>query len=177
LLAGLLVAGVAATHQASAQGDDRMLIGAAAKAVEFQTQVGDRVFFSESSSELGARGRVALEAQATWLLRHPSLAVTVEGHADEAGAARHNLEVSVRRAEMVRERLIQLGVARGRIRTVAYGRQRLVADCAAPACASQNRRAVTVIDAAAPDTAAAGPASPRAAPRNTAARRSPRHLN
>jgi peptidoglycan-associated lipoprotein len=175
MLLGVVVVGVAGVQQASAQGNERMLIGGAGKAVEFQTQVGDRVFFSESSAELGARGRVALEAQAAWLRRHPSVLVTVEGHADEAGPARHNLEVSQRRAEAVRLRLIELGVARERIRTFAYGRQRLVADCAAAACASQNRRAVTVIDAG-PETAAADPPA-AAGLRGTPPRRSPRHLN
>jgi peptidoglycan-associated lipoprotein len=149
--------------------------GAADKSAEFQSQVGDRVFFSEASAELGSRGRVALEAQAAWLARHPKLSVTIEGHADDAGAARHNLEVSQRRAESVRQRLIQMGVAPERIRTVAYGRQRLVAHCAAPVCAAQNRRAVTVIGPAS-DTADAADI-PGAAPRSPATRRSPRRLN
>jgi peptidoglycan-associated lipoprotein len=175
ILIGLLVAGVASVPPAAAQGGgERMSIGGAGKAVEFQTQVGDRVFFSESSAELGARGRLALEAQAAWLLRHPHLLVTIEGHADETGVARHNLEVSQHRAETVRRRLIELGIARERIRTVAYGRQRLVADCAAAACAAQNRRAVTVVDAP-PETAAADP--PGVALRGTPPRRAPRHLN
>ena len=86
------------------------------------------MFFSDGSAELGARGRIALEAQAAWLERYPNLAVTIEGHADDAGAVGHNLEVSPRRAEAVRRRLIQIGVAPERIRTVAYGRERLIAD-------------------------------------------------
>ena len=87
----------------------------ASAAVEFQTQVGDRVFFSEGSAELGSRARAALEAQAAWLKRHSTLAVMVEGHADDAGVAAHNLEVSRRRAEAVRRRLIESGVAPERI--------------------------------------------------------------
>ncbi len=177
MLVGLLLAaGVAVAPQAAAQGGDGpMLIGAAAaKAVEFQTQVGDRVFFSESSAELGVRGRVALEAQAAWLVRHPDLQVTIEGHADDAGAARLNLEIAQRRAEAVRRRLIELGVRQERIHTVAYGRLRLLADCADPACASQNRRAVTIIHEG-PETAAAEPLG--AAPRGPSPRRAPRRLN
>ena len=115
------------------------------RAAEFQSQVGDRVFFSEGSAELGARARTALEAQAAWLKRHPALAVTVEGHADDAGAVSHNLEVSRRRAEAVRRRLIESGVAPERIRIAAYGRERPIARCGEPGCAAQNRRAVTVV--------------------------------
>ena len=143
------------------------------KSAEFQSQVGDRVFFSDASDDLGARGRVALEAQAAWLARNPGLSVVIEGHADDAGGLTHNLEVSWRRAEAVRRRLVQMGVASERIRTIAYGRERLIAECTAPACAAQNRRAVTVIGPGA-DMAdsAAGPGASR-----EPIRRPPRRLN
>jgi outer membrane protein OmpA-like peptidoglycan-associated protein len=137
---------------------------------EFQTLVGDRVFFSEGSAELGARARKALAAQAAWLARHPSLGVTIEGHADDPGADDHQL--SQRRAEAVRQRLIETGIAPERIRTVAYGRQRLVAECAGSACGAQNRRAITVVGA---PTAAANSGEARN-PRNTLVRPSPRRL-
>ena len=146
-VAGVAVAGAAFLHlmPTSAWADERMQVGVPLAAAEFQTQVGDRVFFSEGSAELGARARVALEAQATWLKRHTSLAVTIEGHADDAETIGHNLEVSRRRAEAVRRRLIESGVAAERIGTAAYGRERPIARCNEPWCAVQNRRAVTVV--------------------------------
>jgi outer membrane protein OmpA-like peptidoglycan-associated protein len=160
----------------AAQAGERMQLGVQmAPAVEFQTQVGDRVFFSEGSAELGTRARTALEAQAAWLKRHSAFSVTIEGHADDAGAAAHNQDVSWRRAEAVRRRLIESGVAAQRIFIVAYGRDRLIAECTAPGCSAQNRRVVTVLgepDAASPDSAgASGPEQS-----DTAARRSPRRL-
>ncbi len=115
-------------------------------AEEFRMLVGDRVFFSEGSALLGARARAALEAQVAWMQRHPTLSVTIEGHADDAGSAGENdMLVSHRRAEAVRQRLIEAGVPPERIRTVAYGRARPVANCAEAACGAQNRRAVTVV--------------------------------
>jgi outer membrane protein OmpA-like peptidoglycan-associated protein len=110
---------------------------------EFQALVGDRVFFAEGSAELGDRARRALAAQAAWLARHPALPVTVEGHADDPGGDDHRL--SEQRAEAVRRRLIAAGIARERIRTVAYGRRQLIAQCGGPRCGPQNRRAVTVV--------------------------------
>ncbi len=172
-LGGLAVAGAALLHlMPEAWAGERMQLGVPLAAAEFQTQVGDRVFFSEGSAELGARARIALEAQATWLKRHTALAVTIEGHADEAGAISHNLEVSRRRAEAVRRRLIESGVAPERIHTAAYGRERPIAECGEPRCAVQNRRAVTVVGA--PSAAATRPGE--AEPRDTAAGRSPRRL-
>ena len=110
---------------------------------DFQALVGDRVFFGAGSAELGARARKALAAQAAWLARHPGTRVTIEGHADDPGGDDHAL--SEHRAEAVRQRLIETGVASERIRTVAYGRRNLIAACSDPQCAPQNRRAVTVI--------------------------------
>jgi peptidoglycan-associated lipoprotein len=160
-----------------AQAEDLMRLGAPfAKAAEFQSQVGDRVFFSDASVELGTRGRVALEAQAAWLVRHPSLSVVVEGHADDSGSIDRNLELSQRRADAVSRRLIQMGVAPERILTAAYGRERLIAECVEAACAAQNRRAVTVIGPSIDTASATG--APGSAPRfEPASRRSPRRFN
>lgn len=147
----LCLAGLAATAElqpASAQTEDRMALGAMPSlGAEFQAAAGDRVFFSDTSAELGSRGRVALESQAAWLARHPHLSVIVEGHADDAGSDAHNLDISRKRAEAVRLRLVQMGISPHRISTVAFGRARLVAECSAPACTAQNRRVVTVVGA------------------------------
>jgi outer membrane protein OmpA-like peptidoglycan-associated protein len=158
-----------------AHAQERMQLGVPTEAAaEFQSQVGDRVFFGEGSAEIGTRARLALEAQAAWLSRHAALPVTVEGHADDAGGADHNLGVSWRRAEAVRRRLIESGVAAERIRVVAFGRERPIAECAMPGCAVQNRRAVTIVGA--PTAASAPPGRPDRDPSDTAARRWPRRL-
>ena len=174
---GVALAGASGPQLMPAGAQNRMQLGApSGPAAEFQSAVGDRVFFGEASAELGTRGRLALEAQAAWLLHYPHLSVIVEGHADDAGGGDHNLAISQQRAEVVRRRLIQLGVAPERIRTVAFGRERLIADCAAAACAAQNRRAVTIIGPAA-DAAAVAPVPVPVARGDLAARRLERRVN
>jgi hypothetical protein len=70
LVGGLALIGVTNLQLMPAQADDRMRLGAPlAKAAEFQSQVGDRVFFSDASVELGTRGRVALEAPGWCVIR------------------------------------------------------------------------------------------------------------
>lgn len=123
---------------------------------EFRSASGDLVFFAEGSAELGARARRALAQQAEWLKLHPERKVVVEGHADEPGSAEDLKTLSAARAEVVRTRLVEDGVKAERLRTVAYGRERRVAQCDDHACASQNRRAITLID-----NSTAGAASPR----------------
>jgi outer membrane protein OmpA-like peptidoglycan-associated protein len=114
-------------------------------AEDFRQQAGDRVFFSDGSSDLGARARVALEAQAAWLIRHPDVKVLVEGHADDQGSQDFNRQMAERRAEVVRLRLEDLGVPAERIHVEAHGRNDPLADCPEQACKSQNRRVVTAI--------------------------------
>ena len=175
-LSGLTVAGVTFLHLLpAAWAEERMQLGLPLGGLaEFQTQVGDRVFFSDGSAELGTRARTALEAQAAWLKRYNTIPVIIEGHADDAGPESQNLEVARRRAEAVRRRLIESGVAAERIQAVAYGRERLIAECTAPSCTAQNRRAVTVVGA--PTAASAPTRAPEREQSDTAARRSPRRL-
>lgn len=112
---------------------------------EFRNSAGDRIFFTEGSAEFGTRARVALEAQASWLRRNQGVNVIVEGHADDSGSREFNRDLSRRRAEAVRDKLVEFGVDAARIETVALGRDRPVSDCNAPGCANQNRLVLTAI--------------------------------
>lgn len=112
---------------------------------KLRNETGDRVFFSAGSAKLGSRARIALGAQAAWLNRWHEFEIAVEGHADDPGNEADNLALAARRAEAVRHRLIEEGVAPSRLAIVAQGRGRPIAPCAASACSAQNRRAVTFV--------------------------------
>lgn len=112
---------------------------------DLRGSAGDRVFFGEGGTELGTKARQVLAAQAAWLTRNPDVVVLIEGHADDAGSAAQNNEIARKRAEAVRQRLVENGVRAERIRVVAHGRDRRVALCADPDCAVQNRRVVTTV--------------------------------
>lgn len=110
-----------------------------------RSEAGDRVFFSAGSAELGSRARVALIAQAQWLIRWHEFEAAIEGHSDEAGSDAENLELSEERAEAVRQRLVAEGVEASRLAVVAQGRAQRIAICTDVDCAAQNRRAVTLV--------------------------------
>jgi outer membrane protein OmpA-like peptidoglycan-associated protein len=112
---------------------------------KLRNETGDRVFFSAGSAKLGSRARSALSAQAAWLNRWHEFEIAVEGHADDPGSDADNLALATRRAEAVRRRLVEEGVAPARLAIVAQGRGRRVAPCAASACTAQNRRTVTFV--------------------------------
>ena len=106
-------------------------------------EVGDRVFFGVSSSDVGTRARNVLERQARWIVRYPDLYVIVEGHADEPGDEAQNRALSLERAGKARRILIGSGLSADRIDIDARGRQDRVADCDTASCQAQNRRVVT----------------------------------
>ncbi|WP_336293942.1 peptidoglycan-associated lipoprotein Pal [Bartonella sp. CB169] len=113
---------------------------------EFIVNVGDRVFFSLDSSSLDSDAESILMRQAEWLLRHPYYSIMIEGHADDRGTREYNLALGQRRAVVVRNYLISLGVSAQRIQTISYGKERPVAVCDDISCWNQNRRAVTTIN-------------------------------
>lgn len=117
---------------------------------ELRDSVGDRVFFAAGSTELGARARSVIAAQAQWLARHPELDAIVEGHADDADAGGDDNELSLRRAEAMLSQLVLDGVEPNRLRVHDLGSQARVATCNDSDCAAQNRRAVLRIGARAP---------------------------
>jgi peptidoglycan-associated lipoprotein len=115
---------------------------------DFVVNVGDRVFFETDSSELTPQSRATLDKQAQWLNNYNQYGqFTIEGHADERGTREYNLALGARRAQTVRDYLVSRGVATNRMRTISYGKERPVAVCDDISCWSQNRRAVTVLNA------------------------------
>ena len=109
--------------------------------------VGDRVFFEYDSSLLTADAQRTLQRQAVWLRRGGPTALTIEGHADERGTREYNIALGARRAQAVRDYLASRGVSAQRMHTISYGKERPVAVCNDISCWSQNRRAVTVLNA------------------------------
>ena len=116
---------------------------------EFSAQGADLVYFASDSSELTPEAQQTLAQQAQWLQRYQSHTVTIEGHADERGTREYNIALGARRAQAVKRFLEQNGVNPARVRTTSYGKERPVAVCNDISCWSQNRRAQTVLAAAA----------------------------
>jgi peptidoglycan-associated lipoprotein len=114
---------------------------------DFVVNVGDRVFFETDSTELTPQSRSTLDKQAQWLQQYNRYAFTIEGHADERGTREYNIALGARRAQAVRDYLSARGVSPQRMRQISYGKERPVAVCDDISCWSQNRRAVTVLNA------------------------------
>jgi len=147
-LAALFVAALAVSGCAK-QNDQTGMAGAATPGSQqdFIVNVGDRVFFESDQSDLTPQSRATLDKQVQWLQQYSQYTFTVEGHADERGTREYNIALGARRSQAVREYLASRGINPQRMRTISYGKERPVAVCNDISCWSQNRRAVTVLNA------------------------------
>ena len=150
-LAVVLMAGLALGACANNPADNAQANAAGAATPgsqqDFVVNVGDRVFFETDSTDLTPQSRATLDKQAQWLNNYNRYSFTVEGHADERGTREYNLALGARRAQVTRDYLVSRGINGQRMRTISYGKERPVAVCDDISCWSQNRRAVTVLNA------------------------------
>ena len=148
-----ILAGALAISACAKNAEDGAQANAAGQATpgsqqDFVVNVGDRVFFETDSTELTPQARATLDKQAQWLTTYSQYGqFTVEGHADERGTREYNIALGARRAQTTRDYLASRGVQASRMRTISYGKERPVAVCNDISCWSQNRRAVTVLNA------------------------------
>ncbi|MCF6752232.1 OmpA family protein [Pseudomonas stutzeri] len=85
---------------------------------------------------------------ADFMQQYPQTSTTVEGHTDSVGSDQYNQRLSERRAEAVRDVLVnQYGVEGGRVNSVGYGESRPVADNATDAGRQINRRVEAEVEA------------------------------
>jgi peptidoglycan-associated lipoprotein len=96
--------------------------------------------FEFDSSNVRATDKANLEAVATQLKANPLWAVRIEGNCDERGTEEYNRSLGERRALILRESLIALGIEPTRIDNISYGEDKPAATGHDEAAWSQNRR-------------------------------------
>jgi OOP family OmpA-OmpF porin len=74
------------------------------------------------------------------LERNPEMHTTIVGHTDRRAGYAYNMELSKRRAESVKARLVELGIDPGRIRTEGRGYTQPIARGSSESAYRQNRR-------------------------------------
>ena len=111
-----------------------------------EIEVKDRVFFAYDSAKLSKEAKRILDVQAEWLNSDNSIQITIEGHCDERGTREYNIALGEKRANSARNYLVKKGVAKSRIKTVSYGKEKPAFFGSNPEIMAKNRRAVTVIN-------------------------------
>jgi outer membrane protein OmpA-like peptidoglycan-associated protein len=74
------------------------------------------------------------------LVKYPQTVIRVEGHTDSTGSESYNMDLSQRRADAVKNLIVQRGVSVTRIETMAYGETLPIADNSTETGRAMNRR-------------------------------------
>ena len=144
-------AAAAAQAQANAAQDRVRALEAQLRDMEAQqtergllVTLGD-VLFAFNKAELSPQAGPRLDKLASFLKQFPDRKLLIEGYTDSVGGDSYNQNLSERRAQSVRDALVQRGVDSSRITAMGYGKAHPVADNASPEGRAMNRRVEIVI--------------------------------
>lgn len=147
LRANLNQVDAAVARQQAAQADQRA--ASLAQALErLKAQQTDRglvvtlgdVLFSTDEARLQPGALRTAQELANVLQQHPRHRIRIEGFADSRGSEAHNLGLSTRRAQALKDALVSLGVSAERIEAVGLGEAHPVASNRTESGRQQNRR-------------------------------------
>ncbi len=104
-----------------------------------EVSVSNVVYFDFDKYDLTAESRAVLLAHAD-KLKGASVAVRLEGHADERGSREYNMALGEKRANAVRDFLVTQGVNGSSLETVSFGEEQPAVVGSDDASWAQNRR-------------------------------------
>jgi outer membrane protein OmpA-like peptidoglycan-associated protein len=107
------------------------------------------VLFDTGSSTLKPATREKLAKISGIVLAHPGLTLQIEGHTDSVGSDQMNQQLSERRADSVRDFLIEQGVAGSSVTAKGFGKTQPVASNDTAEGRQKNRRVELVVNGAA----------------------------
>lgn len=153
-----------ALSQQAAEASKRQAAAAQARNDELETQlhelnarktergmvvtIGD-VLFDTDAAMLRADGLRSVDKLAEFMKRYPQRSALIEGYTDSTGSAGYNQALSGRRADAVRNAIVERGVDRSRLDTQGYGAAHPVADNDSSSGRRMNRRVEIVLSDAA----------------------------
>jgi len=103
------------------------------------------VLFDTGKYDLKSDAQLKLAKLSGIILAHPGLNLAVEGYTDTTGSEEFNQTLSEKRAETVRDFLVQQGLASDRVTAQGFGESSPVADNSTAAGRQQNRRVEIVV--------------------------------
>jgi hypothetical protein len=106
------------------------------------------VFFDWDSSRLNQQSMTVIGQAAAAFKSRNATSLTATGHTDTSGGDAYNMALSLRRANVVKDALVQQGVPAGAINAVGVGKAGLLVQTGDGVREPQNRRVEMVITAA-----------------------------
>jgi outer membrane protein OmpA-like peptidoglycan-associated protein len=102
--------------------------------------LGDSIEFDFNRAELRSENRETLSRIAGVLLTAEGFGIQVYGHTDDVGSTGYTQELSERRAEAVRQYLIEAGVSENAIQSKGFGKAAPLVEGTDSASRQKNRR-------------------------------------
>ena len=101
--------------------------------------------FDTDKSDIRANETSKVTDIAVYMKQNPSVQVGIDGYADPRGTDPYNQALSERRVNAIRDALVKAGVASDKIKTGAFGEQRLLCNESTAACWQSDRRVEVLI--------------------------------
>ncbi len=105
----------------------------------------EMVHFEFDSYDITSAWADVLRDHARWINQHSSIMVQIEGHCDNRGTPEYNIALGQRRADAVRNFLVEQGVDPNRLSTLSYGEERPLAYGEDEESHALNRRAMFLV--------------------------------
>ena len=102
------------------------------------------VYFDFDRASIKPEFQRLLDKHAAFLVKNPSIKVTIEGHTDSRGTPEYNIALGERRAQAVQTYLMNSGVSSNQISVVSYGEEKPAVMGSTEYAFAQNRRGVVV---------------------------------
>lgn len=102
----------------------------------------DTVYFSFNSSEITPEMRNIIDKHMNFLKKHTDIKVILEGHTDERGSNSYNVVLGEKRAQSIKDILLQAGVPDTQVEIISYGELRPTTTGGNEANWSKDRRAI-----------------------------------
>ena len=112
-----------------------------AQYAESKENIFSDILFDYDKYDVKATYREMLQSVSALMAKNTTARLSIEGHCDERGTNEYNLALGDRRAKAVKDYLVSLGVATGRIDVISYGEERPLCNDQTDACWAKNRRA------------------------------------
>ncbi len=104
------------------------------------------IYFDYDSAKVSEESLGILEAHGNFIASNGTVAVRLEGHADERGSREYNIGLGDRRAQSVRRLLLFQGASSDQIDTISYGEEKPAMLGHDESAWAQNRRVELVYD-------------------------------
>ncbi|MEN9391045.1 MAG: hypothetical protein RL017_342, partial [Pseudomonadota bacterium] len=109
------------------------------------------IWFANNTDKINEDFDLILELNAKYLQQHPQAIVQIQGNTSEVGSNEFNYKLGQNRSQMVKTKLLALGVAESQIETISFGATRpVIMKQSEVSVATFNRRADIIYISGAP---------------------------